>query len=258
MINDSIQKLIVLLLLQTFSLVHAEDYSVDSRNVVIDELGTIRGLIKPTTTAVLSSEISAQIEKLPFKNGDSFSKGETLVKFDCSLYLAQHSAAKAELEASKKNLENQEQLLQLNATSNIQVDLAAIEVKKSKANLSVTGITLNRCSIKAPYGGRVIETAVNQHESVGKDQELLSILNDKELEIEVIVPSKWLTWIKPDISFQFTVDETGKSYLAKISQIGAVVDPVSQTVPVKGLFQEEVEVLAGMSGAAYFEQADQN
>lgn len=256
--KKNVYRLLALLIISFALNANAEETSADSFNIVMDELGTIRGLIKPSTTAVISSEISAQIEKLPFKNGDTFSKGDTLVKFDCALYLAQHSVAKAELEASKKNLENQQRLLELNATSNIEVDLAAIEVKKNKAKLGVSGITVNRCSIKAPYSGRVIETVINQYESVAKDQQLLSILNDEELEIEVIVPSNWLTWLKVDIPFQFSVDETGKTYSAKIIQISAIVDPVSQTIPVKGIFQEQVNVLAGMSGTARFEQVDQN
>ncbi len=217
-----------------------------------NDFTTIRGLIKPTTSAVLSSEISAQIEKLAFSNGDAFNKGDILVQFDCAYYLAQISAAKAELEARKLNLENQQQLLALKANSKLQVDLAAIEVKKAKADVTAKNISVGRCVIKAPFNGRVIETLVNQYESVAKDQELISILDDANLEIEAIVPSNWLSWIKPGIIFQFNVDETGNSYKAKILQVGAVVDPVSQTIPIKGTFEKTVDVLSGMSGTASF------
>lgn len=248
------KKIILLFLVCVFANVWSQEEISD--DLYDTELTTIRGLIKPTVTAVLSSEIAAQIDELKFRDGDVFKKGDLLVKFDCSYYYAQLAAAKAELESARKQLENKDQLLKLSAGSQIEVDLAAIDVKKTKANVSSNNVNVSRCKIKAPYDGRVIETMVNQYESVGKDQELLSILNEDELEIEVIVPSNWLQWLKPDIEFQFNVDETSKTYSAKVTKLGAVVDPVSQTIAIKGVFIDSANVLSGMSGTAKFQKPE--
>ena len=117
-------------------------------------------------------------------------------------------------------------------------------------------IRVNQCKIKAPYDGRVIELAVNEHERVPADKEILSILNDKNLEIELIVPSNWLNWLTVGEAFAFQVDETGKTLDAKVSKIGAVVDPVSQTIKLTGKFDDQrlIDVLSGMSGTALFKQ----
>lgn len=227
-------------------------------NLNAEESGTqqsvIRGLVKPTTTAVISSETSSQIEKLPYKSGDSFEKGDLLVKFNCALFSAQYSSAKATLKSKQKTLENLSRLLSLNASSDIDVELAEIEVEKSQAELSAAAIMIRRCTIKAPYAGRVIDTQVNQYESVSEGQELISILNDKQLEIEVIIPSSWLVWIDVGIDFEFHIDEIQRIVKAKVIQIGAIVDPVSQTISIKGAFTEQANVLAGMSGTARFNQ----
>lgn len=237
-----------------FSLsVQSENELNEDTNDLFSNVSTIRGLVKPTTTAVISSEISAQIEALNFKAGERFKKGDVLVEFDCAYYLAELAAARADAEYNKMQLENQQQLFKLNANSKIEVDLAAVDLKKARANVNVRNITVSRCKIKAPYNGRVIESQVNQYESVAKDQELLSILNDEMLEIEVIVPSNWLNWLKPSIIFDFLVDETGVAYPAEVVQLGAVVDPVSQTIPIKGVFKNKVNVLSGMSGSAIFQ-----
>ena len=185
--------------------------------------------------------------------GDAFVKGKSLIQFDCSLHDAELAAARAELDAVQKKHENNLQLLELNAISNIEVDISATEVKKAAAEKQIADVRVRRCIIKAPYNGRVVETMVHEHESVGPDQKLLSILNDEQLEIELIVPSGWLTWLKKGIDFQFLVDETGINYKAKVAQLGASVDPVSQTIRVKGVFQSDSsEVLSGMSGTAKF------
>ncbi len=245
--------LAVFVLISSLSVSSQEEDTDDLYNT---ELTTIRGLIKPIITAVLSSEIAAQIDELPFKDGDVFKKGDVLVKFDCSYYYAELAVAKAELESARKQLENKNQLLKLSAGSQIEADLAAIDVKKTKANVSSNNVNVSRCKIKAPYDGRVIENMVNQYESVGKDQELLSILNEDKLEIEVIVPSNWLQWLNPGVEFDFNVDETSTTYKAKVTKLGAVVDPVSQTIAIKGEFEESANVLSGMSGTAKFQKPE--
>ncbi|MCG8325719.1 MAG: efflux RND transporter periplasmic adaptor subunit [Thiotrichales bacterium] len=222
-----------------------------------DELTNIRGLIKPNTKAAISSEIAAQIEKMPYREGQRFNKGDVLIKFDCSLYHAALASSKATYEASQKRLENNKQLVALDALSNIELELSEIDVKKNRAEMEAARINTSRCRIKAPFNGRVIETVVNKYESVARDQELLSILDDRDLIIELIVPSKWLTWLKEGMNFSFAVDETGKRYSAAVSQLGAVVDPVSQTIRITGRFTETVDVLSGMSGTAKFESIDQ-
>lgn len=116
-------------------------------------------------------------------------------------------------------------------------------------------IRVGQCKIKAPYGGRVIEVAVNEHETVPSDKEILSILNDSNLEIELIVPSNWLNWLSIGEAFSFAIDETGKTIDATVSKLGAVVDPVSQTIKLTGKFEGNLDgVLSGMSGTALFKQ----
>ena len=220
-----------------------------------NELGDIRGLVKPVTSATLSSEISGRIIKLPFRLGDSFRKGQVLLQFDCALYNAELAAAKAELEAQEKQHENNLQLLALNAISKIETDISATNVKKANAEKQIADVRVKRCIIYAPYNGRVIDTVVHIYESAGIDQDLISILSDEQLEIELIVPSVWLNWLKRGVEFIFHVDETRQEYKARVSQLGASVDPVSQTIRVKGIFESDAgNVLSGMSGTAKFEE----
>ena len=226
---------------------------IADENSVHNDIGNIRGLVKPTTKAVLSSQLSARIIKIPFKEGDRFKQGQLLIKFDCDLYKADLASANAGYEAQQKRFDNNKQLLALNAISNIDVEISEAETKQAKAEVQIKNIRVSRCTIKAPYDGRVIDIIVNEHESVAADQELISILNDKNLDIELIVPSKWLTWLKADADFSFLLDETEKEYKASVKQIGAVIDPVSQTKRLMGIFKGTTDdVLSGMSGTARF------
>ncbi|HMB48635.1 MAG TPA: HlyD family efflux transporter periplasmic adaptor subunit, partial [Afifellaceae bacterium] len=75
-----------------------------------------------------------------------------------------------------------------------------------------------------------------------------------ELEIELLIPSRWLLWLEPDLRFEFSVDETGLKYAATVTRLGGAVDPVSQTIRVFGALEDRPpELLSGMSGTAIFE-----
>jgi membrane fusion protein, multidrug efflux system len=231
----------------------AVDDDLFSNGIVADN---VRGLIKPVERAVISSEVTAKINKIPFKSGERFKKGDLLVDFDCSYYRAALASSEAEYQSKKSILKNNKELLALNAMSEIDVSISESEMQVARADRTMRAIRVSQCKIKAPYSGRVIEVTVNEHEVVSEEeQEVLSILNDSKLEIELIVPSNWLTWLSVDESFTFLIDETGMTLNAKVIKMGAVVDPVSQTIKLTGRFEEEIDgVLSGMSGTAQFKQ----
>ena len=218
------------------------------------EIDKIRGIIKPTVSATISSDIQARISHLPFKDGQRFKKGQTLVRFDCSRYKAELDAARAEYEARQKTLENNLELSKLNAIGQLEVEIAKVDVKKAMASINISKVNVRHCRIAAPFSGRVVKMLVNQYESVNPYDELLSILDDSRFEIELILPSSSLRWLKKGMTFDFTVDETGKTYKnAKVTELGASIDPVSQTIRVNGTFKSKPKsVVSGMSGSAIF------
>jgi predicted transcriptional regulator len=82
---------------------------------------------------------------------------------------------------------------------------------------------------------------------------MLVILDDSALEIEIVAPSNWLTWLKTGQVLSILVDETNVEVIAKLDRIGAEVDPVSQTVKVFAKITEShTSILAGMSGTVSF------
>ena len=239
------------ILLVMLSSVSAQEATQDSKP---ENTENIRGLVKPRHRAVLSSEISGRITEIKYRSGQAFKMGDPLIKYDCALYNADLASAKAKYEAEKKKYENNRKLLALNAISDIDVELSMATRDVAEAEMRIKEIVSRHCVITAPYNGRVIDISTNQYESVSAGQELMSILDDQYLEIDLIVPSAWLTTLKQGLEFMFLVDETGKKYPAKIVQIGATVDPVSQTVRLTGEFAGDVnDVLSGMSGTAIFD-----
>ena len=217
----------------------------------------IRGVVKAQSEAVISSQIDARVVELPFRLGESFQKGDTLVGFDCAMFRAELSAARAELRSHQKTHENNLELAALDAIGALDVELSKAEADQARAKVQVAEVHTRRCAIKAPYAGRVVATHVNVYESVRSNQELLRILDDRSLELELIVPSAWVRWLDAGTEFRFRIDETAEEIPAHVLRVGAMADPVSQTIRLQAGFPDaKGKLLAGMSGTAVFAPED--
>lgn len=223
----------------------------------------VRGLVRPVSRALLSSEIRGRVKSLGIRFGESFRQGDLLLSFDCSFYAAELAAKTAVFKAKQAQHRNNQKLLSLHATSEIEVEISSAQEQEAAADRRRAQVQVSHCEVHAPFDGALDVLYVNEHESVAPSDQLLSILSDGDLEIELIVPSDWLSWIKKGNRFQFLVDETATAYPAIVKQVGVSVDPVSQTVRLMGRFLSPVPggsgsiaagVLAGMSGRAIFER----
>jgi membrane fusion protein, multidrug efflux system len=140
-----------------------------------------------------------------------------------------------------------------NAASRQDVEIAKARASKAAAEADALRIRLDQCSIIAPFDGRVSELVINEHEMSVAGKPMLSIIEEGDLEIDLILPSDWLVWLKAGADFAFAIDETQQVHPASIVRIGATVDSISQTIKVTGRFTaSRAGVLPGMSGSARF------
>jgi RND family efflux transporter MFP subunit len=209
----------------------------------------IRAQLMPRRYTTLAAEIGAKVSRLPVAEGGRFRAGETLVVFDCTLQQAQLNKAKAALAAADKTWSANQRLNELNSVGKVELDVSESEVAKARAEVAANAALIGKCALAAPFAGRIAEQKVREQQYAQPGQPLLEIIDDSQLELEFIVPSKWLVWLKAGHGFPVAIDETGKSYPAKVQRIGARVDPVSQSVKLSATIDGKYpELIAGMSG----------
>jgi membrane fusion protein, multidrug efflux system len=211
--------------------------------------GDIRAQLSPRDFTTLAAEIGAKVEKIAVREGDRFTKGQVLVAFDCSIHRAQLAESRATLSAAEKTVAVNKRLLELQTIGKLESDLSVAEADKARAKETASAAVLAKCRVAAPFDGRVVEQKVRSQQFAQPGQALLDILDDSVLELDFVVPSKWLVWLKPGATFQVAMDETARSYPVKLIRVGARIDPVSQTVRVTGAIGGHFpELSAGMSG----------
>lgn len=216
-----------------------------------DRQGALRVLVTASREATISGQIDARILFAGPGDGEAFNKGDTLIKFDCSIYNAALGEARAEMNGAKATLSTKQKLDRLGSGSGLELALAKAAVAKATAAVTGASWRVRQCIIRAPYDGRVVKRLANAYEVVRPGQELNRIASTRDPEIRVIVPSRWSARLTAGDTFAFTLEETGKSYRAEVISLGAKIDPASQSIELRGkILAPSPEIIIGMSGTA--------
>lgn len=216
----------------------------------------IRAQLRAYQSTVLSAQVTGRIQELPFREGEAVRKGQKLVAIDCSTWRAALDQAEAEEHAAAKVAEADVKLARLGSIGTVELESAIAKQKSAKAQLDYQIAMVRRCVVVAPFSGRVGIVKVRRWQSVAEGAELMDLVDDRKLETAMIVPSRWLAWLKPGTHFTIAVDELNRTIDAEVVRRGAEIDPVSQTVIVYGRVLDPPKDLApGMSGKVGFNQS---
>jgi membrane fusion protein (multidrug efflux system) len=216
----------------------------------------VRGVVHAVRDATIASDVASRVVRLPVQEGEAFRAGDVLVEFDCDKPRAELRAAEAEAQVNRIAADNARLLDARRAIGRIEVQAANARFEKAKAAADALDIRVRDCRIVAPFSGRVAELRLHEHEMAAPGQALMRLVDAGSLEIDLIVPSTWLGWLRIGSTLSVRIEETGLTYGASVSRTAAAVDPVSQTVKITAVFQpgDISAVLPGMSLEARFPQ----
>ncbi len=209
----------------------------------------IRGVIRALNEAAISSDIGTRVVTLPFREGDAFRQDDLLIEFDCDKLRADLKAVDAERRGLHAAWENSARLYQMRAAGAHEVTMAASAHDKASAMVEGLQSRVRQCRIVAPFDGRIVDLSVRRHETPPTNQPIIRILDDRALEIDLLLPASALGKVKPGVPFALTLDETGVVVRGQIARVGPSLDIVSQTFKAAGRpLSAPAGLLPGMSG----------
>ncbi len=218
----------------------------------------IRVLLTPELETSLVAQMTGQVSKLNAQLGKQFQQGETVASFDCREPEAKLRMAQAEFKAAKETQTVKERLRKLEAASDMEVTLAAAGTDKAAAAIALSRAQLAQCTVTAPFTGRIVKTHIKQYQGVNIGAPLVDMISDGPLKLRLNIPSRWLREVNVGTKFEVSINETGRTYPAKVSLINARVDAVAQTIELEAHMENvEPDLLAGMSGIAHFKLTQQ-
>ena len=201
--------------------------------------------------AVLGAPMAGRLSAFPLRDGDRFAQGDVVARFVCAQIDGMVARSKATLNKKQQQLGIAAKLRQLGTNNVAEYALAAAEVTEAQADLTIALANADSCTVTAPFAGRVGNTMTRANEFVAAGAPLLELIGDQELELELILPSRWLVWLHPGAGFAVHIQETGRAYQAELVRLSGKVDSVSQSIKAYGkVVGSQSGLLPGMSGQA--------
>jgi RND family efflux transporter MFP subunit len=109
---------------------------------------------------------------------------------------------------------------------------AEAELVREKATLEMVEIDLDRALIRAPFPGVVSQRHVAAGNYVGIGDRVMTLINDRDLEIEADVPSVRLQGLVRGTGIEIELDD-GSRHRAAVRAIVPEENPLTRTQPVR-------------------------
>ena len=220
----------------------------------------VYGRVIARQAGVVAARTKGAIEAVKVHVGDRVKKGETIATLISSMLNAERELKAAELKESSakirtvgvqlrlanQELERLKRLKKSSAFSSARyqdklrdverIQSALIETKakreQARAKLRMANINLFNAKVIAPFDGVIINRAVEAGDYVGLGAPVVTILNEKSLEVEAEVPANRLGGLTKGIKIDVK-PEFGKSFKASVRAIVPQENALSRTRVVR-------------------------
>jgi RND family efflux transporter MFP subunit len=250
-------------------------------------------LIKAETSATVSSQVSGNIIKVFFNEGDKVRRGQQMAVIDPTIYNDAVESAKAKYEAAMKDFNKQKAiyerdvvLYQNGAISKQNLEISEAQFESSKANLvsaeknlSSSKTLRNYCEVMAPYDGVVTARLVEVGDLATPGKPLYTIEIPGKVKVISKLSQESLRRISPNQKVIFISGDkkletkTTRIYPAldnlhlgtvetELSQSpfelpsGATIKAIYNASPVEGIIVPSDAILKKEKGALVFKVKD--
>ena len=227
------------------------------------------GIARAGKEVNLSFRVTGPLVELPVGVGSKVEKGDVVARIDPQDYTTALGTVTGQLqraEAAATRASGDYRRIQNvfkedpGATSESAVDLAlasrdstAATVRSLQSAVETARDKVRYTSLLAPFSGIVVETYVENFETVLSKQPILRLLDPSSIEFVVSVPENLISYAPYVESVMVTFDALpGVQVEATISEIGKEATQATRTYPVTLLMDQPdgSEILPGMAGTA--------
>ncbi len=245
---------------------------------------TVTGTVKAIERVSLSSRINGYITSLKHREGDHIQKGELLVEIDASTVLAELSNAEGALAAAtgsmkevqsklknaKREYERAKKLYHektvsksflddkqtIYDASKARLDQVEAKIRQAESRVKLMKVNLGYTSLKAPFDGVVIQRQLEEGDLAGVGSPLMTVENNKNLEVVAEVKESDLTNLTPLLKKQYAIkveiEAVHASLSGTLTHIIPHGDPLSHAFQIKVKLEDAGEgVLSGMFARLY-------
>lgn len=152
---------------------------------------SLSGSIEANENVEIRSEVSGIVEKIYFTEGTNVSKGQVLLKMNDIELRAQLSQAQTRQSLASENERRAKLLLQKEAISQEEYDIASAEFRSLKAQTQLIQAQIAKTTIIAPFSGKIGLRNISPGTYVTPTTLITKLVSANEVKISFSIPEKY-------------------------------------------------------------------
>lgn len=196
---------------------------------------TLSGTIDANEQIELRSEVSGIVQGIFFKEGQHVTKGQQLIKVNDIELRAQLSQAKTQQSLASENERRAKLLLQKEAISQEEYDVASAELQSTQAQTQLIQAQITRTSIVAPFSGKIGLRSISPGTYVTPTTLIAKLVNNEQVKITFSIPEKYATKMKLNSDLSFTTSGSNEKFTGKIYALEPVIEQSTRTLQIRAL-----------------------
>ena len=202
-----------------------------------DEVVVVIGTLIPDEQVDLSSEASGNITAINFREGARVRKGELLVKINDRELQAQYQRATHREKLADDRFHRQEILLQKEAISQEEYEIALTELNSLKAETQLIKAQIERTEIRAPFDGIVGLRNVSVGEFISPQITVARLINNNPIKLDFAIPERYFEIVKVNSRVHFKIEGSNDLYAATVYAVEPKIDVSTRTIQLRALAQ---------------------
>lgn len=194
---------------------------------------TVTGSMEANEQVQIRAQVSGLIRSISFQEGSTVKKGQVLVKIDDTELRAQLSQALTRQKLAAENARRAGLLLQKEAISQEERDVAAAELKSLQAQTQLIQAQLAKTTIQAPFSGRIGLRNVSQGGYLTPETIVANLVSTDPVKITFSVPEKYANQVKTNTQITFTVAGSNEKHKATVYAIEPGIEASTRTLQLR-------------------------
>jgi len=195
----------------------------------------LSGSIDANEQIEIRSEVSGIVESISFTEGSQVNKGQVLLKVNDIELRAQLTQAKTKEGLSSENERRAKLLLQKEAISQEEYDIASADFRTMKAQTQLIQAQIGKTSIRAPFSGKIGLRNISPGTYVTPAVLIANLVSTNQLKITFSIPEKYASQISKGSEINFTVPNVTDKFKAKIYAFEPGIEMATRTMKIRAL-----------------------
>ncbi|MDI5898633.1 efflux RND transporter periplasmic adaptor subunit [Flavobacterium yafengii] len=200
---------------------------------------SLSGSIEANEQVEIRSEVSGIVEAIYFQEGSNVSKGQVLFKVNDLELRAQLRQTSTREGLASENERRAKLLLQKEAISQEEYDLARADLKSAQAQSQLIQAQIAKTSVRAPFSGRIGLRSISPGTYITPTILVAKLVNTGKLKITFSIPEKYASQVKTNTYITFTVSGSTEKYTAKVYAIEPEVAVATRTLQVRAIAENK-------------------